>query len=251
MKHLTEEQLVLLYYQEDADAADVTAHLEGCASCRQRFDALKELLGAVVVDAVPEPDEGFEARMWERLNPRLKPKRRFAWRDVFQPRRLTALGTITALLVVAFLAGRFWPRPQRPTEQPISQAARERIMLVAVGDHLDRSQMVLLELLNAPSDGKINISAEQQRAEDLVESNRLYRQTALKAGDVGVANVLDELERTLLQIAHSPSTLTARQLQDLRTRIENQGILFKVRIIDSQVQHREQEFSRQAIQNQT
>lgn len=251
MKHLTEEQLILFYYQDADHPPIIAGHLEECEQCRLRYENLKEFLSATAVSPVPEQDEEFEAEVWRRLEPFLEVKKRWDWRAIFQPRRLAALSAIAALLVVAFLAGHFWPRPGQPAEQPISQTARERIMLLAVGDHLDRSQMVLLELLNAPSDGKVNISAEQQRAEDLVESNRIYRQTALQAGDVGLANVLDDLERVLLQIARSPSTLSSGQLEDLRKRIEDQGILFKVQIIDTQVQHREKEFSKQAIKNQT
>ena len=87
---------------------------------------------------------------------------------------------------------------------------------MAVGEHLGRSEMVLVDLANAePLDAKqkqVNISAEQRRAEDLLEENRLYRQTALEQGDTGLANILDELERVLLDVAHSPQEVTPAQL---------------------------------------
>ena len=59
-----------------------------------------------------------------------------------------------------------------------------------------------------PNQKQVNISAERRRAEDLLEENRLYRQTALKEGDAALANVLDELERVLLDVAHSPQEVT-------------------------------------------
>ncbi len=115
---------------------------------------------------------------------------------------------------------------------------RERVLLVAVGDHLERSQMVLVELANAgaPAAGRLDISYEQKTAEDLLESNRLYRQTAATNGDVATAALLEELERVLLEIAHSPSEVSARQLEELRKQIEDRGILFKVKIFGSQVE---------------
>src|SRR5439155_17748131 len=62
--------------------------------------------------------------------------------------------------------------------------------------------MMLVELSNAeplgPAQKRVDISAEQHRAEDLLEENRLYRQTALKEGDANLASVLDDLERVLL-----------------------------------------------------
>ena len=123
--------------------------------------------------------------------------------------------------------------------------ARERILLVAVSDHLDRSQMLLIELEHAGGKGPVDIASEKKRAEDLVASNRLYRQTAAHAGDTGLENVLEELERTLLQIAHSPSELTPAELDGIQQQIETQGILFKVRVIRSQVREKETQSARE------
>jgi hypothetical protein len=143
---------------------------------------------------------------------------------------------MAALLVTAFLAGRVSQRRQMPV---LSAPVRERILLVAVGEHLERSQMILVELVNNESKGPVDISAEQQRAEDLVSENRLYRQAALKSGDRAVSSVLDELERVLLDIAHSPSKLDAAGLKQIRQCIESQGILFKIRVVSTNLRERE------------
>src|SRR6202035_472049 len=112
-----------------------------------------------------------------------------------------------------------------------AEKVRERVLIMAVGEHLGRSEMVLVELANTePLDAKqkqVNISAEQRRAEDLLEENRLYRQTALEQGDAGLANILDELERVLLDVAHSPKEVTPTQLEAIQKKIEGRGILFK------------------------
>ena len=149
--------------------------------------------------------------------------------------RWAMAGAMALLLVGAFLAGRFSTRPTAP----IPEKVRERILLVAVGDHLERSQMVLAELIHAPGNGSVDISAEQQWAEDLLDSNRLFRQTADGAGEKALASVLEDLERTLLEIAHSPSELSAQKLEELRSRIESEGILFKVRILGSELRERQ------------
>ena len=44
----------------------------------------------------------------------------------------------------------------------------------------------------------------------------------------------------LLDVAHSPSELSRQQWEDLRHRIEDQGLLFKVRVIGTQVREREE-----------
>src|SRR5205823_944271 len=78
---------------------------------------------------------------------------------------------------------------------------------------------------------------EQHSAEDLVDASRLYRQTAAEAGDIATANVLDELERTLLDIAHGPSKLGETELKQMQQRIEAQGLIFKVRVVGSRARH--------------
>jgi hypothetical protein len=85
----------------------------------------------------------------------------------------------------------------------------------------------------------MDISAEQERAQDLVSESRLYRQTALRTGDTAVADVLDDLDRVLLEIAHAPSRMTPGDLEELRQRLKAEGILFKIRVLGSKVQNPE------------
>jgi hypothetical protein len=244
-QHLSEEQLVLYHYGEEAGRAVIEEHLAACDVCRASYQGLQDVLAAVEAAPVPEPLEPYGALVWQRVAPRLPKRAGSRWGGIFAWRRWAAAGAMAALVVAAFLAGRFWPRsgPRGGAQQAAAEASsvRERILLVAVGDHLERSQMVLIELANARGHGPVDISAEQQRAEDLLDSNRLYRQTATSAGDASLASVLDDLERVLLEIAHSPSQISSQQLDELRRRIESQGILFKVRVIGSNVRAREQE----------
>lgn len=251
MKHVTEEQLILHYYGESEDRQGIDNHLAGCDACRAQYRALEGLLAAVEVPPVPERSESYGSEVWQRLRPRLAEPAGFGWADFFQPRRWTLAGAVATLVLAAFLLGRFWPRPETQVAQPISPQVRERILLVAVGDHLERSEMVLIELLHAQGNGTVDISSEQQRAEELVEANRLYRQTAARAGEAGVASVLDDLERILLEVANSPSKLSSPEVDELRRRIEAKGILFKVRVIGSQVREREKSVSQKQAQGRT
>ena len=130
-----------------------------------------------------------------------------------------ACAAMTALLVVAFLAGRSYPH--RPVTPPVTAYALnpEQILLVAVGDYLDRSQMALIELANANSASPLDISLEQERAQDLLSETRLYRQTALAMGATSLTGILDELERVLMDIAHAPSRLSPAELETFRGRL--------------------------------
>jgi hypothetical protein len=253
VKHPSEEELIFYHYADPGGPprASLAEHLATCESCRARYRRLQSVLAAADVIESPEPGDDFEAKVWRRLVPHLEsvgPET--FWQRLlggFRPSRILApagaMALVAALVVGAFFAGRFWPARQRTVQQialqPVSAQSRDRILLVAVGDHLERSQMVLMELENTRPQRMVDISAERERAEDLVAANRLYRLTAERAGEAGVANLLDELERTLIEIAHSPSKLSSPEFEDLRRRVEAQGILFKVRVVDSQVQERE------------
>ena len=263
MNHLTDEQLVLYHYGDAAtrdDAASVEEHLHSCATCQADLDGVRRTLAVVDSLPVPERSEGYGSEVWARIQPRLpKPVQpwRLALQNVFVPRRLVLAGGVAVLVVAAFVAGRFLPssQPSPAAGSPSAasgttaaasqqaaaeqQAVREQVLLVAVGDHLERSQVALIELLNMPEGARVDISSERSRARDLVAANRLFRQTALNTGDRGVADVLDDLERALVEIANSPEILTAPEFEQVRKRIEKQGIVFKVRVFGELVRERE------------
>jgi hypothetical protein len=246
MNHLTEEQLILHYYGEESDALSSEKHLEECAGCRDLYGSLQRVLN--VVDALPVPDLGPEygAEVWRRIQHRVPVRRR--WLPSFAWRWAAATAAMAGLLIAAFVAGRHYPQLYTQTAKRQTQIATaadpqagERVLLVAVGDYLERSQMVLIELANADPKGKLDISSEQERAAGLVSESRLYRQTAEHTGDTAVANVLDELDRVLLDIAHGPSEVSPAELDDLRQKLKAEGILFKIRVLGSNVRTQEKE----------
>jgi len=237
MKHISNDELALFYYGESAEAEAIENHLSACESCRSEFRALQLVLNTVDSVSVPERPADYGDAIWKRIEPRLAIRRRppIRWWWIWAP-------AMAVLLLGAFLAGSLWQRAVAPpvAKNQSNQQVRERILLVAVGDHLERSQMVLAELDNAPDgQGKLDISGERQMAEDLLDDNRLYRETARTTGDKSMASVLDDLERVLLEIAHSPSEISSEQLNDLREQIESRGLLFKVRVLGSEARDSE------------
>lgn len=251
--HLSEEQLVWYRYGEAKDAAAIGKHLAACATCRAAYQSLERLLAAVDQMPAPDPGENYAAAVWERLEPCLQQSRdregavRPARRNrsltlaaLFPRRRLAFATAMAALIVAAFLLGRFWPRPQTVARQPVPEQVRERILLVALGEHLERSQMILIELANAHPGRQVDVSSERRWAADLVGDNRLYRQAAAHSGDPAITAVLDDLERVLLEIAHSPSTLSRGDLTKIQRQIESGDIVFKLRVVESKVRRQEE-----------
>jgi len=234
MKHRTEEELIAYRDGEVKEREAIAAHLKECAECREELARIEAVFCALDAMPVPDPGEDYGEQVWQRIAPRLGEKRASWWESLFVPQRLVALGGVVALLILAFVAGRMTRQPVPMGDQADAAKVRERVLVVAVGEHLGRTEMVLMELENAPTQKgqkTINISETQRRAEDLVEENRLYRQTALKEGDKTMASTLDELERVLLDIANSPEEVTPAAFETIRKRIEAQGLLFKVRVV--------------------
>jgi hypothetical protein len=240
MKHLSEEQLVLYHYEEADDLAAIQEHLTLCSSCRVHYQSLCDALDVLDRLKVPERTEGYGAEVWQRLRSRLPERPGYRWRVFLQPSRWVAVGAVAALIVLAFLIGRFWPRPEVAAPQLVSEQVRHRILLSEVGEHLERSQMALIEFVNAEVETTLDIGDQQSRVRELITSNRIYRQAAVGAGESALAAVLEELERVLLEVANSPSTISAGDFNQIRRTIAEGEIIFKVRVIGSQVREREQ-----------
>ena len=183
-------------------------------SAAAHYGALQRVLN--VVDTLPVPERGGEyggARSGGASKRRLPaPRRAGLWRVGSPGAGRRRRRPWPGCWLLAFLAGRFSQpamRAGRPALTAADPQAGERVLLVAVGDYLERSQMVLIELANANPKGPLDISAEQERAADLVGESRLYRQTAAAHRRRRMAGVLDDLDRVLVEIAHAPSRLSA------------------------------------------
>lgn len=231
MKHLTEEELTAAYYGDAG--GDARSHLEECPECRAALARIERLLNEIRDYPAPERGESWESEVWTRLAPRLparKARREWMRWWILAP-------AMASLVAIAFIGGMLVQQRRAPVG--ISAKARERVLLIAMGDHLDRSEMVLAELVNA-GPGVTDFDDERARARDLLSENRLLRQTATHTGDVQHAAILDELERVLLDIAHTPPDASAAELETLQRRIESEGLLFKIRIISSNVHEKGQ-----------
>lgn len=230
LQHLQEEVLIRNYYGEER-----SPHLDTCAHCRRELAHLAAVLDAAREYPVPEPEPNYEQILWQKIAPELRPVRRAHWWQSW------ATGpALACLLLASFFIGRWSTKAKSgPTlTNAISDSGRQRILLVALGDHLERSQMVLVEIANAKTESPSQFHLTQLRAQDLVGENRLYRQTAQRTGDTEFTDLLDELERVLTDIANRPSDLSSPELEQIQRRIESRGLIFKVRVTGSNLQQK-------------
>ena len=181
---------------------------------------------------VPERDEDYGAQVWSRIRFKLsrRPEPRIPW---------LTWGAIAAMFIASASCrlsdrGGRLPAPTHPKAS--DKGVKERILLVALTDHFERSQMVLAEIENAEArkNGSLDVSFERSQAEDLLGcANRLYRLTAVANGNTAAASLLDDLERVLVDITHAPEKVNREQIEALRGRIEDQGLTFKVKVFST------------------
>jgi hypothetical protein len=239
MTHCSDDELLLEYCGESPRSA---SHLRGCQECSARYRELTALLDEVRLEP-PERGDHYGLEVWQAIRHRLPPPQR-SWRDLFDPRWRFPAAAL-ACLTIGFAAGRLWtPIEERaphatiagPAADATDEEGRRRAVLLTVTDHFDRSDRVLAEIMNAH--GPQDLSAEQQWARDLVAASRLYRQNVIAINEPALAAVLEEVERVLLDIVHQPSNATAADLDELRHRIDSAALLFKVRVMTSELQYR-------------
>jgi len=268
-QHYSEDDLALYYYGEARKPRQIELHLESCSACKATYREIAGTLAMVTAPEVPERGDSYGLEVRQRIRHRLpEPEEtRFArFAGFFGFSGFSVAAAAAVLLLAAFVAGRAWQRANSAVSPSQANAAnqansanlanadaRDRILLTSVADHLDRSERVLTDIMNAPvsvSDGG-DISSAQRWAEDLVATSRLYRQDAADAGEQSVATVLDDLERSLIEIVHSPSQISAADLEQIRRRIDAAALLFKVRVMSDQLRQREQAPAARTLQTST
>ncbi len=254
--HPTDEDLILLFYGETDPviARRLHEHLNGCAACRASWTELGDTLKLVDQASLPEPAAGFEGTMWERVQRALPaplpepvpvPRKSNSWLRTMLP--------IAATLTITTLAGAYawreWHRPvvapkstpptttvAATTTKPDSKLA-ERVLLGAIDEHLQQAQMLLIELKNSP-EGEGDFEFERSAADELISAGRLYRVAARQRGERQIAQMLDDLESVLVDVARSERSVRPEALKALRARMESQDLLFKVRVATKEVHER-------------
>jgi len=245
--HLNEEQLILHHYHDDDAPAAAEQHLAACAECRAQYQLLRSVLALVSEAPVPELGPEYGSEVWNRLR----------WKLGRQPRVRRAVWipavAAAAVLAIVFVAGAWWhsrtSQQQHVTPQlasttstgamqvaanaPNTSAQGDRFLVLVVSDHLDSTERMLLEVANADPKKSLDTSASQKRAEELVASNRIFRQTATQRGDARIASVLSDIEPVLLELSHARNNLSGEELSSLQKRIEARGLLFKVRVVSA------------------
>ncbi len=154
-----------------------------CGRAAATFTRLQRVLGAIDESALAaDLPDGFERTRVgaARAEPAVRSGAAGFRGWCSHPTPLALAAAVVVLVGAAFFAGRLSSpaTPATTTAATAAEQVRERILLVDLGEHLDRSQMMLVELVSADAESTFDISGERGHAEELLADNRLYRQTA-------------------------------------------------------------------------
>ncbi|MFZ1083646.1 MAG: hypothetical protein WAN35_01630 [Terracidiphilus sp.] len=239
MKHLNEEELIAHYYKADKGAGK---HLAACGACAEAYVALQSDLAAIEFPAPPKRDAAYGERIWATIStslPRLEARKR-SWLHLSVLRGLSYASAATLLLACAFYAGRQWehrqPRitaVQAPSQNQPTPRPPERVVVVVLSDHLDRSERLLVELKHADADSAEMLAPLQEQARSLLAANQSYRREAKKQADPALAAALDRLDLLFNELANHPGGLDGEAITRLQDQLNSDSLLFEVRVLRS------------------
>lgn len=246
MSHLNEEELIEHYYGGPETRAYRIAqrHMDGCAECAAESaklaDEMKELDG-LQSDGL---SAAYGESVWNRVAQRLPslemdetPRRRMSWGLM-----LGWAGACVVLIVAAFEIGRLWEHRQHPPNAVVVRPAapvERQVVVVVLGDHLDRSERLLVELKHADGEDADVVRPMRDEARALLAANHVFLEDADKSGDAALTQALDHLGHLLSDVANAPAGLNAASIARLQKEMQAEGLLFKVRVLRSQSPHRE------------
>lgn len=273
MNPVSDNELILHHYRDGLDArrmAEIDAELNASPTLRERMVALEKTLSEADSLSIPEPDVGFESRLWRALEPQLDVARatrmgpdqsannvsqldaaratsaqtrasagwiervRHALRDFGVPRYAwSAAFALMAAVGVGFLVGRQSQSPPVVQVQAAESGMASRMLGHYVADHLRATEGVLLTAANSDS---VELQAGNRAlAANLVESNRMYALAAARQGNPRLSDFLRQLEPVLLELANQPASPSVQSVEGLRDYLRDTDLLFEVRATEARI----------------
>jgi len=244
MRHITDEELILLYYGEHDDPA-LAVTVAKSEELSARYDALCAELKLADAYQPPQRGDDYGAEVWQRISSQLgeeeKPVSRFgAWLASFAQPRFSLAGALSIALVaaLAFMLGRNGAQdigndvtaPAGVIPVSMAEINSDRLLKRSVAAHLEQVNIVLTQFVNTSETS----SNETEHATDMLVANRLYRQAAETQGNQKLAAFLADLEPLLIELAYQAQSGSPATRERMQQEVKD-GLLFRVRIMNNQL----------------
>ena len=236
MNHFTEEQMIEHRFHQPI--AGLEDHLKTCPECAASYAVLESEVAALRQAPTPARDASYGQQVWNSISPSLavyapQPRR---WLGVGLRMGLVYATACAVLVTGAFFAGRRW---ERRKENSVAQSSpdqnKQKVILVVLGNHLDRSERLLVELKHADGASAETVAPIRDEARTLLAANRVCRKDAAQIGDPALAGALDHLDALLTELSSQQEPLDAATISRLQSEMNSDSLLFEVRVLRSKM----------------
>jgi hypothetical protein len=147
MAHYTEDELILYHYGEAPRRDRIEQHLHECGPCAAIYGDIARTLALVGDLDVPERDERYGLEMWQRIRHDLPPREVPWFMGLLAWHRFALMGASAALIVAAFVAGLYWPRPGAASQEALQASNLAEVR----GELHQMREMLTLSLMQQQS----------------------------------------------------------------------------------------------------
>jgi hypothetical protein len=239
-------------------------HLATCPECNRVFEEMKQAVQISAKALDPSLSEAYWNTFYDRLIERMQssdpnPAPRAA---TLQMRLRDALGALVSpslpvarfgfavgLILLGVLIGRFWTDSSISAEDPVLAGIDQPAEISSVKltertqRYLDRSNVLLLGLVNfdAAEDDPLVMYLNRKSvvAAELVEEARVLKADLGAHREQQLAQLVDDLERILLQIANLEAQHDLPSIEVIRRGVDHGSLLLKINLEQMRLVDRE------------
>ena len=147
MAHYTEDELILYHYGEAPHRDRIERHLQECATCAATYRDIAGTLALVGDLEVPERDDRYGLEMWQRIRHDLPPQEQPWFMGLMAWHRFALVGAAAMVIVAAFVAGLYWPRPGAASQEALQASNLSEVR----GELHQMREMLTLSLMQQQS----------------------------------------------------------------------------------------------------
>jgi len=244
---------------EPVRSKEMEQHLKQCSACQREVEEINKLF-SMTADFKAELNEVRQAVDWERLPVVItdrawkteegkKKKPVFSWPDRWKWQPLIAglifgllLGAFFTYLIVkpqksAFLAARQNSKVSVPADfverVDLALARRETI------DYLDRSQYLILELLQTRKPDEVSTILTRDKVQKLLTEKKYLNDQLDQVKLLKAKAICDQIELLFLELTQLSPELTGAELQKIREMIGERQLLLKINLVKKELQQSE------------
>lgn len=242
-----QEDLILyaLGELEGQERAELERALREDAALREELEEVKRSLDLVSANAPVDPEPAYWRSFYSRLRPQLQHTplwRRFV--NFFIPdsgfKLAGAIATIAVMFVVVGVVLWQFIADHEPADDDVRQSSviikrTDGYLQHIIGDHLERTRLLLQDLVNIRTDGpdaQLLLADSRERGEMLLSDNRTYLLAAEREQDGKMQSLLNELDLVLVEIANMQPDMAEYRLPSLKRIIRSKNLLIKIEIIN-------------------